>query len=222
VKKLVALGALVACGHAAPPGAGTPGTSHATPPSCEMLVAHLAEVFGQRDLAPADRHDLIASCEKDAPPVSERTCVMKAKTPAEVDACGKAGAPPTPGVTDVSPAPADPKADLLALGIAVARYRAQLGEPPPGAGPTPAAGACCPDACPADETLWTGPWQLVRFGLDHGTRWSFEIDRPTDDDGTGPVIVKALACPGQPGYQITIAPGTTPAPADIVATPAGP
>jgi hypothetical protein len=175
-------------------------------------------VFEQKDLAPADRHDLIASCEKDAPPPAERTCVMAAQTPADVDACGKRlGAGP-----DAQPtaAPKDPKDDLLALGLAVAKYRAQLGEPPPAAGPTPPAGTCCPTACAADESQWTGPWQLVRFGLDHPTSWSFEIVRPTDDAGAGPVIVRAVSCPGSPGYQLTVAPGATPTPADIVMTPA--
>jgi hypothetical protein len=217
VKRAALVLIVAACGHPAGPAGPPPGTTHTTPPSCDALVAHLAVVFDQKDLAPADRHDLIASCEKDAPPPAERTCVMAAQTPAEVDACGKRIAGPD---APAAAAPADPKDDLVALGLAVAKYRAQLGEPPPAAGPTPPAATCCPNVCPADQAQWVGPWQLVRYGLDHPTRWSFEIVRPTDDAGAGPVTVRAVPCPGEPGYELSVAPGATPSPNDIVMTPA--
>jgi hypothetical protein len=205
--------ALAACGHAAAPIAQPPGDSHAGPPSCDAIVSHLAIVFGQHDLAPDDREQLVASCDKDDPPPVERACVMAAQTPAEIDACGKSGPRPEPGTTTAAPAPPpiDPREDLVALGERVARYRVELGEPPPVAGPTPAAGACCAAPCPADVEQWTGPWQLVRFGLDHATRWSFAIERPDD----GSVRVRALGCPGAKSYSIVVAPGATPTAADV-------
>ena len=53
MRRWLALAALAACGHAASPPASPPGESHATPASCEAIVAHLAIVFGQHDLAAA-------------------------------------------------------------------------------------------------------------------------------------------------------------------------
>jgi hypothetical protein len=207
VKPWFAALALAACGHASSTGSQTPGESHATPATCDAIVAHLAVVFEQKDLARTDREDLVASCEKDDPPPAERECVMAAQTQAELDACGREKhAKATP------PAPVDPKQDLVALGAAAARYRVELGDPPPAAGPTPAAGACCEAACPADSSQWTGPWQAVRWGLDHATRWSFAIERRADDGG---VVVRALGCPGAKSYQIVVAPNATPTAADI-------
>ena len=207
--KRLAVVLLAACGHAASAPAQAPGDSHATPATCEAIVAHLAVVFEQKALARTDREDLIASCEKDDPPPAERACVMAAQTPAELDACGKSGAKKP---ADAAPAPVDPKDDLVALAVAAARYRKELDDPPPAAGPTPAAGACCEAACPADSSQWTGPWQAVRWGLDHATRWSFAIERRPDD---GSVVVRALGCPGAKSYQIVVAPNATPTAADI-------
>ena len=211
--RAIAFVALAACGHAASSPAQAPGESHSTPATCEAIVAHLAVVFEQKALARTDREDLVASCEKDDPPPAERACVMAAQTPAELDACGKDGARKPP---EAAPPPADPKEDLAALGAAVARYRKELGDPPPAASPTPADGACCAAPCPADPSQWVGAWQAVRWGLDHATRWSFAIERRPDD---GSVIVKALGCPGAKSYQIVVAPNATPTAADITEAP---
>lgn len=210
--------ALAACGHAGPPAsAPPPGESHATPATCEAIVAHLAVVFGQRELAATDRADLIAACEKDQPPPAERACVMAAKTPADVDACGRTGA--RNATPTAAPAPADPRPDLLALGERVARYHVELGEWPPAAAATPPEGACCAAACAADASAWTGPWELVRFRLEHATRWSFAIER-RDDGAT--TVVRALGCPGAASYELPLRAGATPDAGAIVASPGAP
>ncbi|HTJ46734.1 MAG TPA: hypothetical protein VL463_31725 [Kofleriaceae bacterium] len=192
---------LSACGHAASSGATAPGDTHATPASCDAIVAHLATVFGQKELAVEDHRSLVEACEKDQPPPAERACVMAAQTPADVDNCGREGAkhPPAP-----PPAPTDPREDLKALADHVARYHQELGEWPPEAPATPAAGTCCAAACPADSSLWVGPWQLVRYGLEHATSWSFAIER-RDDGATA--VVRAIGCPGAASYELVVAPG---------------
>lgn len=209
--------ALAACGHAGPGPSTPPGESHATPATCEAIVAHLAVVFGQRELAATDRADLVAACEKDQPPPAERACVMAAKTPADVDACGRSGARPAAAATP--PAPDDPRPDLLALGLRVARYHAELGEWPPAAAATPPVGACCAAACAADASAWTGPWELVRYRLEHATRWSFAIER-RDDGAT--TVVRAIGCPGAASYELALHAGATPAATEIVTSPGAP
>jgi hypothetical protein len=207
---------LAACGHAAQPGSATPpGTSHATPPTCDELITHLAVVFGQHALAADDRKDLVASCNKSNPSIAERTCVMKAQSPADVDACGRAlheQAMPAPG------APDDPRADLVALAERVHAYLTSMGEPPPAAPTTPPAGTCCAAACAAATEQWTGPWQLVKFQLEHPTRWSFAIDR--DDTG---VIVRAIGC-GSPApvFALRVTAGAAPKASDVHAEAAPP
>jgi hypothetical protein len=216
MKRALAILILAGCGHgAAGPSANAPGDDHAAPPTCDAIIAHLAIVFEQHYLAPDDRKQLVASCETSNPPPAERACVMRAEAPADIDACGRDLAR-KPGAA----APADPREDLLALGVQVAKYRVELGEPPPSAGPTPPAGTCCAAACALDASQWTGPWQLVRFGLDHPTRWSFEIVRP--DDGMGPTVVHARGCPGEKSYALSVAPGATPTAADVTVEAASP
>ncbi len=198
MRSALVLAVVAACGHGAAPGpSASPGQAHATPPTCETLVAHLAIVFGQHDLAAADRADLVRSCEKDSPPTAERVCVMAATTPAAIDACGRDRAHAAEAKA-VAPAPADPREDLLAIGGKVYTYLRQMGEAPPAAGPTPAIGACCAAACEPDRSAWTGPWQLVQVELDHPTAWSFQI-QPTE----GGVVVRAIGC-GTPAPTLSL------------------
>jgi len=210
---LYALSALCACGPATTEHARAPGADHATPPTCDAIVAHLAQIFGQHDLAAEDRASLIASCEKDDPPLAERTCVMAAHAPADVDACGREGA--KRARAKAAAAPADPRADLLALGDDVYQYLRAMGEAPPAAGPTPAIGACCATACAADPSQWTGPWQLVRFGLEHPTAWSFAIE-PAE----GGAIVRATGCGAPaPVIELRVTAAAAPAATDVHGAP---
>ncbi len=182
MKRALVAGAVVAaaCGHRG--GASSDD-------ACARLVDHLAGIMSAR----ADQQgDAIARCQAHRPAARTIDCAMAAATPDAVTACLAAD----PSVTKSPAASYDGEWPRVANQLAekVGLYYALNHRFPPGAGPTPAADACCQAPCAPDPSRWTGAWQTLGFAIAEPSRYAYRYE--LIDPARGGVIHAMRACGG--------------------------